>query len=202
MLVDFEEAKSIVDKYIEDLYNAMHEGFNRYFQLSPGDKLDIRPTTKAGVVHDFQVKEIKKVVDMHERLNFLQYGELSLLLIEDKFAVKIKKMDLNRKSRNQPTQQVHDFLNQNLSLPGFPEVISLQLGYTLDLFGNLNDVFIVCPNGQYDNFWEWGLDSGSKNVYQLLPAATENGEKLKQDQQKKSNRYSQQQGETAKDDKT
>jgi len=50
--------------------------------------------------------------------------------------------------------------NQTFSLPGVPTITCLELGYTLNEFGRISDIFIVCPNGKYSNHWEWGIDSG------------------------------------------
>jgi hypothetical protein len=176
LLDNFDEVRAVLAPYAEDLYRAMHAGFARFGNQSPRDKLDWRPTTQAGIVHDYQVKEIERLSELHEGLSSVWHGELFLLLIECKIAIKIKKLSRNHRSRSQQTQQVKDFLGQSLDIPGIPSVISLELGYTKNILGEIGEVLIVCPNGPYDNFWEWRLDSG--NVYKLsLSDAGDEGEK-------------------------
>lgn len=198
MTDDFEAAKGILAPYTGNLSKGMRGGFSRFDELPPAVKKDLRATTKAGVVHDLQVKEFENIFKPEDGLEVVKLGELSLLLIEDTFAVKIKKLNQNRKSRSQQTQQVEDFQNQSLCLPGFQKITSLELGYTLDEIGDIEDVYIVCPNGRYDNFWEWGFETGNENVHDLLRERTSD---LEEKQEKTStNRYTSSTGEEVNDE--
>ena len=196
MLIEFDEAKKILSPHAEILSQAMHRGFDRYVRLDPKDKVVLRTTTKAGIVHDFQVNESERVARDIEDIKAVRFGELSILLIKDSFAVKIKKLKNNRKSSNQPTKQVKDFLNQNLTLPGIVDVTNLELGYTENPLGEMEDVLFVCPNGPYDNFWEWSLDTGFENVFELLRSQPADDE---EERQQTPNRYSTDTGEQSKD---
>ena len=194
MLIDFDEAKWILGPHIHLLSQAMRKGFGRFAKLEPKDKIDFRTTTQAGIVHDFQVKEVERASVDIEEINVVRFGELSILLIENTFAVKIKKFNKHLKSSSQLTKQVKDFLNQDWSLPGIPDLTNLELGYTLNALGDIEDILIVCPKGQYDNYWEWGLDSGNENVIELLRFQQTDEEK-----QQTPNRYSTDTGEESKD---
>lgn len=111
------------------------------------------PGTRAGIVHDYTVARAARLCSANPNARLEEIRQLYVLVLEQKIAIRFKKLDEELHSRNQPTQQVKDFRSQ-LQLDGIEAPHNLEAGYVLDkLEKSIRDVHIVCPNGS-GIFWD------------------------------------------------
>ena len=80
------------------------------------------------------------------------------MVVEQKIAIRFKKLDRNLRPSNIPTRQQYDFATQAL-LPGFPpEATNLTFGHKLNSTGTEFDGFwLQCPRGDR-NLWSIPID--------------------------------------------
>ena len=84
---------------------------------------------------------------------------LAMLAIDQRIALRVKKMDNNLLTSNNPTMQSIAFESQQLDLPGFEGVIYLNLGYVMNKIGtSIDGVYVTCPDGYKSIAWYIRLD--------------------------------------------
>ncbi|MEX0595596.1 MAG: hypothetical protein WD512_03775 [Candidatus Paceibacterota bacterium] len=164
------EAKELIKKYEKSLIAAVKAGFGRYKnEILPQISLTCK-RTKANIIRDFILQEIKKLNFNGLKVHHANQNkeDLAIILLEKKIALRIKKIDKNRKSRNNKTQQTKSFLGQTLELDLLDVVPTYcDLGYKLDKTGtNIEIVTVVCRLGKVV-MWECILsDKGIGTVSQ------------------------------------
>jgi hypothetical protein len=91
--------------------------------------------------------------------------DLGLIILSNKIALRIKKLDRNKKSRNNNTRQTRSFLWQNLELDLLDEVPTYcDLGYQLDSTGTqIKLISIVCRLGKAVA-WEYKITSDKQET--------------------------------------
>ena len=122
----------------------------------------IGPGTRGAIIADlfyFNVTTHPLLSQDHLELKTVK-GQ-RLVVVEGKVSVRCKHVDGGLASKNYPTVQAQQLVEQE-PLPGFPNV-RLELGYWLDDIGlNLKDVFIIRPLGNRNqlgesNEWVWQI---------------------------------------------
>lgn len=142
--------KQLNDKFY-DLWSIVNDGFEDYRKYEEKNRLLHSASTMASIVHDHQVARASsyalKNAAFGTRLREL--SKLKILLINGKFAIRFKKFNSEKKSSNQPTKQVIDFLSQNtLDGLGLPTTVNLEAGYVLSADGNeISNIYLTCPKG-------------------------------------------------------
>ncbi|MCA9831533.1 MAG: hypothetical protein KC495_13760 [Dehalococcoidia bacterium] len=79
------------------------------------------------------------------------------ITFDERVLIRIKQFDRNLATRNYPTDQALEFVQQE-QIDGFPPFDRLHVGYRLDISGTrLQDVFITLPTGRKSAFnaWVW-----------------------------------------------
>jgi hypothetical protein len=129
--------------------------------------------TRACIVHDFMVSHAKRLFEGVPGVHIEDRSGIVLLVIDDRLAIRFKKLDKENRTRNYPTQQALAFMQQ-LDLPTIPSLARLVVGYRLtNLETELESVFVVCPNG-LSNAWGMELKPPAigGNVVPLTPRPT------------------------------
>jgi len=158
-----EVEKQLADQ-INDIWDIVNGGYSDYVDnYDDRHRLLHNPTTKASIIHDHQVARAATYAFKNSIFGtrFLDYSKLKILLIGDKFAIRFKKLNLDKKSSNQPTKQVKDFLSQE-TLSGIPVTHNLEAGYVVT--GDESDgisIYLTCPSGHKTNpHWHVELLNG------------------------------------------
>ena len=84
--------------------------------------------------------------------------------------IRLKKLDIDGLSKNQPTTQVQEFRDQ-MTLPGINASYHLEAGYVVDRFGSaLASIDLVCPSGD-GSYWKAEITPNvvNQNVANLFP---------------------------------
>lgn len=180
----FDEARDNIPPEIPVLLlksiNSAFEDYNK--NVSDSSRGICSPTTRANFINDHMIFRAKVNLGGHPDVKFIKKNGRTHLLICNKFEVKLKKLNANRRPSNLITQAVFEFNNQiPANLPyqyAFDEILNpitnLIAGYQLNrLKTSIEAVFIVCPEGK-SNKWEWRLDFTEEPSVKSLPPSKPN----------------------------
>lgn len=179
MSISSEEAKLILEPHVENLQMCVSMGLKEYSDAYSGYRSLHSPWTRASLVRDHIVEQVKKVFDEIEGIKIIQKRGLLLVSIEGKLLLRFKKFDRRMLTRNNPTQQAFRFSEQ-LSIPGFPPAATnINVGYMPnELWTDVFKVLITCPNGSASINWYIDITSDVKSVSPLvLPKKNETTKK-------------------------
>ena len=150
------EALDGLDAHLFGLRGIVEGGWDdclSLFQSLPELRVTFTRTTRANVVHDFQIARAAKYAQSTAGVRLEDRSRLKLLVINDTYAIRFKKLDEDKKPSNHLTDQVRDFRGQ-YQLPGLPPTHNLEMGYVLDKTqSSIDQVCLVCPNGPISNYW-------------------------------------------------
>lgn len=161
--IEENQVKELLGEKIEDLWEIVNGGWSDYLKLYPDSaKLLHSSGTRASIVHDHQIARASQYALKNQVFGaaLVNLSKMQVLLIDQKFAIRFKKLDSGKKSSNQPTNQVIKFQSQD-QLDGLPETFNLEAGYVLSKDEKeVSEIYLVCPNGSKKNFWAMRLEKG------------------------------------------
>jgi hypothetical protein len=150
------EAREILKQHEDTIRECIQSGWNKYMQYDPLLRADHTPRTRANIVRDHIVSEVRKKFGTNGTRLHEQSDGLFCLNVGDKILIKFKKFDEEKNSSSIPTQQAMDFIMQ-YDLPGYRSVTNLIAGYDLNPSQtSINAISIACPNGS-SNHWCYDL---------------------------------------------
>src|SRR5690606_25598911 len=88
-----------------------------------------------------------------DSLRLVETKHLWTLYFECGYSMRFKKVDDEKMTAGQLTEQVRNFRSQ-VDVEGIPVSVHLDLGYQLNELGELAHVYIVCPSGIRSNAWD------------------------------------------------
>lgn len=127
------------------------EAWNEWLEQPAKFRSKMTTGARATVVHDLVVEAAARTLGSTTRI--VDKSGLKLFVF-GQICVRFKKHDADLASRNQPTQQVKDFLGQE-QLDGVPAIYNLEAGYVLDASETaVVATNLVCPNGHRNRpYW-------------------------------------------------
>lgn len=157
LITESEAQKRLNDKFY-DLWSIVNGGFEDYKSYSEKNRLLHSSTTMATIIHDHQVARASSYAVKNGAFGtkLVELSKLKILVIDEIFAIRFKKLNYEKKSSNQPTQQVKDFLSQNtLDGIGLPTTYNLEAGYILTADNNeISGIYLTCPKGHKERpYW-------------------------------------------------
>jgi len=174
-LIKEETALKKLQKHLAGFRSIVQGGWDdllALFERFPELRTIWSATTKATVVHDFQIGRACLYAESVDGVRVQDSGGMKVMVVDSQFAIRMKKLDDRLLPSNQLTDQVKDFRGQQ-QLPGFPKTYNLDLGYVLNRAQTtLEQIFLVFPNGPSQNYWESDLlqadAAGQKRVIELF----------------------------------
>lgn len=155
---------SNIEFLLPAIYRSIILGFNDCYHNDQIDQLRYRPSTKASIVYDNIVANLKKELALHPSVKFITQKGLITLSIKDKFLIRIKKLDDNHRSSNIRTKQSTLFVNQQSLFENEDALTNLEIGYVLEPIENsIRGIWVVCPKNEKNNNWELDLDAYFSN---------------------------------------
>ena len=125
---------SDLEPFLPDLATVVSESLATFVsEYGPVRHLQ-NQTTSASAIHDIMERKAEELMvqDPH-RFQTRSINNLFLLLVLDRYAIRLKLLDEGLQPKNNPTVQSAAFQMQQLSLPDVDgEVVSLNLGYVPD----------------------------------------------------------------------
>ena len=153
MLIEFETAHDAMVPYFDRLWDVINGSWKDWnTELSPKVRAIASSRSRACLLSDFMrtrgtrlsVEDPTVTVVIKQQMFVLVFSPPGF---DGSIGVRLKKLDEDGLSRNQPTGQVLDYRGQQ-SLPGIKADYHLEAGYVVDKFGSaLTSVDLVCPAG-------------------------------------------------------
>lgn len=152
-IIDRDPAIAALNQHLAAIYEIIHGGLEDLQTLPLEIRRTFTPTTRAGMIHDFQIQRAAKYFSVFESVRIHELDKLILFDIEQKVALRFKKLDNSFRSRNQASGQVRNFRGQ-VQLAGVDAPSNLEAGYILNqLETEIVWAGIVCPNNG-STYWQ------------------------------------------------
>ena len=168
------ELEQFVGKYLTPerlttIYECVMAAHKRYRDNQKRDAAVFMTRTKANIINDYIVDNIKNEFD-NDNLCFKCYYikrqtfRLSINDNDGAVILRFKKMDHKLMVHNIPTQQALSF-NEQQTL--FGPTVNINAGYVTD--GLENKVYVTCPESNSTNRLVWEIEPQRKAAAPILP---------------------------------
>jgi hypothetical protein len=121
---------------------------------------------RANVIYAHTLERALIVFSDVQNARFLESFNLHVLLLEETFLLRYKKLRIDHRSSNVPTKQTDRYRSQ-VAIPGFPAALHLDIGYIPNATGTgFDSIEVVCPkrNGIH---WHFAIPAAEDNVQPL-----------------------------------
>jgi hypothetical protein len=154
----------ILGDLVDDIRSAFFDALDDYHNYPDWARATHCATTTANNVHSHIRDRISKLAAQHSaRLRVQVIRKMFVLVVDNKIAIRFKKLDDDLQTANMPTDQVVAFKGQQ-PLEGLDVICHLEAGYQLDATGQaIQATFLMHPNG-VRNYWTWQLDNDQQDV--------------------------------------
>lgn len=177
-LVD--EVDSELKPYFHGLYLCFQKAWELWMEMAtvlPYQFEAIKSRARANILYDLIRKVVIERYGADADVVLREERGFLLMVIQDKFVLRFKKLDRNGLTCKGHTPQYHAYFSHQLPLPGMPpEAVRLVAGYQLDpAQASLKDVLVTL---QWDRQLVWfasiqdvAIELGQKSAPALAPVA-------------------------------
>lgn len=133
-LVSMAQALADLERHMPAFFEITNGAWQDYHsKISQECQLIFNATARANNVHAFMIERASRYAEAcgAESVKLFRHQQMQGLVIDQRYAIRFKKLNEDNKSRNQPSQQVRRFRDQ-IEFPDFPKAHHLELGYVLD----------------------------------------------------------------------
>ncbi len=176
MLIEFDNAYRAMLPYFDRLWGVINGGWLDWgTEMSPKVRALASTRTRACMVNDFMRTRGARLAEDDPNVKAVIRQQMFVLVFsppdfKGSIGIRLKKLDEDGFSRNQPTMQVKEFREQ-LQIPEVDADFHLEAGYVVDRFGSaLTSVDLVCPSGE-GIYWKAEIvpNGAVQNVANLFP---------------------------------
>lgn len=165
-----QEAARQLETFYNEISYCINSGIEDYIKYDSQRAAIHTNRTKANLIRDYVVHHARLSFQERADTKIIEKGGLFVVLINDKFAIRFKKLNKDKLSSNIPTKQATRFSTNQLIL-SFPEfqhnITNLDAGYVSDtnytFYNGVSDAYLVCRNGN-NLYWSLKLDSADTVV--------------------------------------
>lgn len=167
MQITKEEAKAILLKpasnnksYAQVLYELWLDSFDEANEKIGHERHIHNRTVFANLIASYMVNKVKRFVvqesEYSNSVSFIVHRKMTILVIENKLAIRFKKLNKKYLASNIVTNQVEDFSRHKIDfLDDDSPMLSLNSGYNVDALGSsIDEIYFVCPDGLVDVMWK------------------------------------------------
>lgn len=148
-------ADGILQPHYQGFQSIVQGAWTDYLNLSPKDRAQFSPTTRANCVHNFMIFRARayflRIPKSYETSSFGQV----LFGINGEVLIRFKKLKKNRLPSNYPTPHAVDFAAQ-LTLPGIEPAARVTVGYILSK--NQTEILTILVTYCVGNRIVWTID--------------------------------------------
>jgi hypothetical protein len=170
-LIAQSEALAILKPHIAALKSLPFEAWAEYHGEIPGSiLLKFCPRTRASGIHNLMISAATKYAAVSSGVRIFESQMMRGITVNNRLAIRFKKLDEDNRSRNQPSKQVRAFRNQK-QLDGIAALHNLELGYVLnDSETEVVEARLVHPSGKGVYWWTTLGDEGQAGgTIELFP---------------------------------
>jgi hypothetical protein len=139
-----DEARRVLADHLPDLRSCLADAVKRYHD-ERADAGPVSVRSRACLIHDFAAENAQARIDGRDGVVFVyrEDGTLRCMVFNNEAIVRFKKLDRNRQISAIATGISRAWDSQE-PIEGFPLATNLVAGYTLDEFGHLEQLLLVC----------------------------------------------------------
>lgn len=159
MLIEYDEAHQAMLPYFDRLWGVVNGAWLDWEkEISPKVRALAAARTRACMVNDFMRDRALRLREEDATIDATIKNQMFVLILRPPnlngcIGIRLKKLDVDGMSKNQPTTQVQEFRGQ-IKLPEVEADFHLEAGYVVDRFGSsLSSIDLVCPSG-YGVYWK------------------------------------------------
>lgn len=176
MLIEFDDTYQAMLPYFDRLWGVINGAWEDWgTEISPKVRALSSTRSRACLVNDFMRTRGSRLAEEDETIRVVIKQQMFVLIFRPPnfqgcIGIRLKKLDEDGLSKNQPTTQVREFREQ-LSLPEVEADYHLEAGYVVDRFGSaLMSVDLVCPSGN-GIYWKAEIvpNGANQNIANLFP---------------------------------
>ena len=159
-----EEGEAIIKPHAERFLDCVERAWKDWKGEEYERVRHIHPArSRANIMHDRMIHLARQLFESQSDVRVFQSQGRTMVAIEDKCVIRLKKLDKNKHAHGIPTTQFALFEMQ-VNFDGIPaELTHLDIGYILnDLQTELSGVYVTCPNGRRRNHWSFDLRTLAK----------------------------------------
>lgn len=190
-----EQAQADLEPYKLKMWNVVQGGLRTYVQEYASVRHYHSLRTQSSIINDLMVTGAKQLFAETPGVRFHQRRNAFLIVLDNGYVIKLKKLNKQLKASNILTMAVMDFVGQGQLLPTQlhldgvpPPPTNLHLGYQLTGLALADSkIWVTCPDGAWTAAWSWEItDAGSGAV---LPFDTNQKQDNQQQAQVRSRRF-------------
>jgi len=176
MLIEFDNCYQSMLPYFDRLWGVINGGWDDWgTEISPKVRALSSTRTRACMVNDFMRIRGLRLAEEDATISVVIKQQMFVLVLSPAglqgcIGIRLKKLNEDGMSKNQPTIQVQEFREQ-LKLPEVEADFHLEAGYVVDRFGSaLRSVDLVCPSGE-GIYWKAEIlpNGANQSVESLFP---------------------------------
>lgn len=169
VLIERTEAMADLAPLLQLSPTVFRKALERTRNAPPLDLVDRTKTAGANLIRDYAVAEFTRAWASFPGIAMSYPHQQTLFVYQQKYAVRVKKLDHASCSRNYRTKADQSFRMQR-QMEGMPLLIHLELGYVLNTEGTeVADTRLVCLNGARPYWWQ-SIENPQANVIDLFSA--------------------------------
>jgi hypothetical protein len=155
-----QKIRAVIEPYLPKIFEWFNKGIQNYVSNDSGRNQVFEKRTSAGMIRDYIKHEVIKGTSDDKNIFCVKKGNLFLFVIDQKYALKIKKLNSNKKSVGAATDQLKLFLNNKMEIPGLMEKPKcMEAGYVVNEFWSGHEgIFITCRSEE----WCFELSDGAQ----------------------------------------
>lgn len=140
-----DEILAELDPFLETMYSAIATGWNEYFSVYEENLYVHSACSRASLIRDHILKNVKSVFDSHDKVNFTEKNRLCLMQV-GAILLRFKKLNSKLIAANIPTIQAKSYSSQN-QLPHIPAAVHLNVGYLPNhLWTKMMGIYLTFPS--------------------------------------------------------
>ncbi|TSA58283.1 MAG: hypothetical protein D4R39_01025 [Methylophilaceae bacterium] len=182
MLIEFDDAHHAMLPYFDRLWGVVNGAWGDWgTEISPKVRALSSARSRACLVNDFMRIRGGRLAEEDASIRIVLKQQMFVLVFSPPnfqgcIGIRLKKLDEDGLSKNQPTIQVKEFRGQ-IPLIGVEADYHLEVGYVVDRFGSaLMSVDLVCPSNN-GNYWTAEImpNGANQSVSNLFPQEKTHG---------------------------
>lgn len=177
-IVSREDALGLLARYLpqfDDLLDGAWEYVEQVYADDPSRRVAFNEITKAGMLHDRWCQSAAARFDGDPRVRNIWRGRMLALLIDNRVAVRFKKLGADLCARNIRTpSQERDYFQGQMYLDGLEPIGPTRLifGYRANAVGTqIASRYLTCPKSWDGNHWVEPIEQSKTDATPLLQPA-------------------------------
>jgi len=146
---------TVLQPYENAIYDAVHGAWSDYQALQLHGRLLFPSRSRACLVYDFMVNRFIASLANDDTVRVIKRDETAKFIFAQRIYLRLKKANDRGLGSNIPTQAALEFIGQQYSLPGIPEVHKVEIVYLLNAMQTRIEKVVVVARDGDERIWDY-----------------------------------------------